>query len=64
MLAALPVAPAAPLPKKFFDTFWEPCKKGVVLLARVFIKITARAKMTLLAKRTQFAVNLRLFRKE
>ncbi len=24
-LAALPVAPAAPLPKKFFDTFWEPC---------------------------------------
>ena len=22
--AALPVAPAAPLPKKFFDTFWEP----------------------------------------
>ena len=24
--AALPAAPVAPLPKKFFDTFWEPCK--------------------------------------
>ena len=27
MLAALPAAPAAPLPKKFFDTFWEPCNR-------------------------------------
>ena len=26
--AALPVAPAAPLPKKFFDTFWEPCMRA------------------------------------
>ena len=38
-------------------------RRSVVLLARVFIKITARAKMTLLAKRTQFAVNLRLPRR-
>ena len=27
--AALPAAPAAPLPKKFFDTFWEPYFESV-----------------------------------
>ena len=26
--AVLPAAPAAPLPKKFFDTFWEPCMRA------------------------------------
>ena len=30
VLAALPAAPAAPLPKKFFDTFWDPCKSDRV----------------------------------
>ena len=47
MLADSPAAPAAPLPKKFFDTFWEPCFKSARVEGSLKIMLE-KGKTTLL----------------